>query len=137
MHFLVFILHFKHFWKKKIIIKQKNWRQFWRQFSVWRQFCFWHQCSKIPKNAIFGKIIKKDLKKWGGCPNEIDISKVMPKWKFWAVDVIFDVNFTQNLRNIEFSQAKRLFYLLELFFGTFWQNLRKILGTDFRKFPKL
>ena len=36
-------------------------------------------CSKIPKNAIFGKSIKKDLKKWGGCPNEMDISKVIPK----------------------------------------------------------
>ena len=38
--------------------------------------------QKFQKNAIFGKSANKVVKKWGGGPIEIDISKVMPKLKF-------------------------------------------------------
>ena len=63
--------------------------------------------------------------------------KLCPNENFGSLTSIFDVNFTQNLRNIELSQAKRLSYLLELYFvGTFQEDLRKILGTDFPQSPK-
>ena len=36
-----------------------------------------------------------------------------------------------KISEISHFLGKRLYYLLELFFGTFWQSLRKILWTDF------
>ena len=64
------------------------------------------------------------------------VQKLWQNKKFGSLTSIFGYNFTQNLRNIEFSQTKRLSYLLELFSGTSWRNLRRILGTDFPQSPK-
>ena len=54
---------------------------------------------------------------------------------------IFGYNFTQNLRNIEFSQAKRLSYLLELFcwhiLARFKENPRNGFSAKFQKLPKM
>ena len=90
--------------------------------------CF-HRFSRVQK-PLKSVVIKS---------SKVNRSKVMAKSKFW---VAFGYNFTyitspKISTNIEFSQAvPRLSYLLELFFSTFWRNLRKILGTDFLQSPK-
>ena len=65
------------------------------------------------------------------CPNE----------NFGSLTSIFDVNFTQNLRNIELSQAKRLSYLLELFcwhiLGGFKKNPRNGVSAKSQKLQKM
>jgi hypothetical protein len=66
--------------------------------------------------------------KWGGTMKFPNGSKVMPKWKFWVVDVNFLYNFIHFLRYIAFSRLKRLSYLLELLF---WHILAK-----FKKNPR-
>ena len=37
---------------------------------------------------------------------------------------------------IRFLRVKKWSYVIDHFFGTFWQNLKKILGTDFSQSPK-
>ena len=58
-----------------------------------------------------------------------------------SIDVIFfGYNFTQNLRNIEFYQAKRLSYLLELFswhiLAKFKENRRNGFSAKAQKMKK-
>ena len=61
----------------------------------------------------------------------------MAKSKFWLVDVSFGYNFTQNLRNIEFSQAKRLSYILEHILAKFKENPRNGFSAKSQKLPKM
>ena len=77
----------------------------------------------------FWKEHRKRPKKMGWMPKFDELfRKLWPNENFGSLTSIFDVNFTQNLRNIELSQAKRLSYLLELFcwhiLGGFKKNPR-------------
>ena len=67
--------------------------------------------------------------------------KLWPNENFGSLTSIFDVNFAQNLRNIELSQAKRLSYLLELFcwhiLGGFKKNPRNGFSAKSQKLPKM
>ena len=80
---------------------------------------FWKEHQKMRWMPKFDKLSRKL------CPNE----------NFGSLTSIFLYNFTQNLRNIEFSQATVLSFRT-IFFGTVWRNLSKIFGTDFPQSPK-
>ena len=60
---------------------------------------------------------------------------------FMSLTSIFGYNFTQNLRNIEFSQAKRLSYILELFcwhiLARFRKNPRNGFSAKYQKLLKM
>ena len=87
--------------------------------------CF-HRFSRVqkpPKNVV--------IESFGGT-----VRKLWQNKKFGSFTSIFGYNFTQNLSNIEFSQAKRLSYLLELFLWRILAKFKEILGTDFPQSPK-
>ena len=139
MHFLVFYLHIKHFWKKKKFRKKNfdvnsdvNFRSDVNFLDV--------TCSKIPKNAISGKSIKK-TSNGVDAPMRWIFRKLCPNENFGSLTSIFDVNFIQNLRNLELSQAKRLSYLLELFcwhiLGRFKEIPRNGFSAKSQKLPKM
>ena len=69
------------------------------------------------------------------------VNKLWQNKKFGSLTSIFGYNFTQNLRNIEFSQVKRLPYLLELFcwhiLGGFKKNPRNGFSAKSQKLPKM
>ena len=62
--------------------------------------------------------------------------KILGRWRQF-----FKYNFTQNLRNIELSQAKRLSYLLELFcwhiLARFKENPLNGFSAKSQKLPKM
>ena len=98
---------------------------------------FSKNAKKCQKMHFFFKSVKKKV--WRMWLNRDFVKSVQKLWQngnIVSLTSIFGYNFTHFLRNIAFSQVKRLSYLLELFFGTFWQNLRKILGKDFPQSPK-
>ena len=110
--------NWRQHWRHKKYIFEKNifsLRQCWCQFSVRHQIFLTSHAQKFSKMQFLERAPKKTSKNGVDAQIRRIISKVMPKWKFWVVTSIFLYNFTQNLRNIEFSQAKRLSYLLELF----------------------
>ena len=71
----------------------------------------------------------------------VNRSKVMAKSNFGSLTSIFGYNFTQNIRNIELSQAKRLSYLIDLFcwhiLARFKENPRNGFSVKSQKLPKL
>ena len=64
------------------------------------------------------------------------VQKLWQNQNFGSLTSIFGYNFTQNLRNIRFRRRNDCPIFQNYFFGTFWRNLRKILGTDFPQSPK-
>ena len=87
--FWCFICILNIFEKKKFCKKFFFRRQFWRQFSVWRQFFLTSHAQKFPKMQFLERAPKKTSKNGVDAQIWQIISKVMPKWKFWVVDVNF------------------------------------------------
>ena len=92
--------------------------------------CF-HRFSgvkKTPKSVV--------IESFGGT-----VQKLWQNKKFGSLTSIFGYNFTQNLRNIEFSQAKRLTYLIELFFwhilAKYKENPRNGISAKSQKLQKM
>ena len=97
---------------------------------------------KNSKKCNFWKEHQKRLQKMGWMPKFDKLfRKLCPNENFGSLTSIFGVNFTQNLRNIELSQAKRLSYLLELFcwhiLGGFKKNPRNRFFSKAQKLPKV
>ena len=67
---------------------------------------------------------------------KLTVQKLWQNQNFGSLTSIFGYNFTKNLRNIGFSRRNDCPIFQNYFFGTFWRNLRKILGTDFPKTAK-
>ena len=133
--FMVCILHFKRFFKKcffKAIFLDVN-----GDVNFGLTSFFWRHLLKNYKKAIFGKSVKKVLKKCVGGPNKIDISKVIPKWKFWVVDVNFWIQLHPKSQKYRiFPGETTVLSSRTIIFGTFWQSLRKIQRMDIWQIPK-
>ena len=95
---LVFYLHIKHFWKKKIIQKKIFSTSILTSIFGLTSIFFDVKCSKIPKSGIFGKSTKKDPKKWGGCPKLANYfesygqMKILGRWRQFLTSISLKIS---------------------------------------------